>query len=429
MQKLNSQIVIYKDQNGHIKIDVRFDGDTVWLTQDLISILFGKAKSTINEHIKNIYAEGELLETNSMRKFGNSEFSTKPTNYYNLDLIIAVGYRVKSTQGTAFRKWATERLSEYIVKGFVIDSERLKNPDLPFDYFEELERTITDIRTSEKRFYRKITDIYATSIDYDPTKNQSIQFFKTVQNKVHYAVTGKTAAEIVVNRINANKVNLGLSNFRGAKPTKEEILIAKNYYKTEELTQLNALVEQYLIFATEQARRRVPMAMNDWIEKLHGFLTINDRNILQDAGKIYHELMKEIAEQKFDEYKQFVKKDTIIIAHSRGCSFVFQLLPILGIKIDSLFLVGAFVDYDQWRPEFYKEYDSFQAKPYLWKNIRRLVKHIEVFQSTNDVIPVCEGQFIAHWLKAKINIFKNAGHFNIASYKRYKEFPELLEVV
>jgi len=311
MKKTNSQIVIYKDKNGNIKIDVRFDGDTVWLTQDLISILFSKAKSTINEHIKNIYAEGELLETDSMRKFGISEFSTKPTNYYNLDLIIAVGYRVKSTQGTAFRKWATERLSQYIVKGFVIDSERLKNPDLPFDYFEELERTISDIRTSEKRFYRKITDIYATSIDYDPTKDQSLEFFKTVQNKVHYAVTGKTAAEIVINRIDSHKANLGLSNFRGAKPTKEEIIIAKNYYNAEELIQLNALVEQYLIFATEQARLRVPMTMNDWIEKLHGFLTINDRNILKDAGKISHDLMKEIAEKKFDEYKQIEAKQDV----------------------------------------------------------------------------------------------------------------------
>lgn len=187
----------------------------------------------------------------------------------------------------------------------------MKNPDLPFDYFEELERTIADIRTSEKRFYRKITDIYATSIDYDPTNDQSILFFKTVQNKVHYAVTGNTVSEIVVERIDSGKKNLGLSNFRGAKPTKEEIIIAKNYYNKEELTQLNALVEQYLVFATEQARRRIPMTMNDWIEKLHGFLTINERNILQDAGKISHELMMEIVEKKFDEYKQIEAKHDV----------------------------------------------------------------------------------------------------------------------
>ena len=311
MKTPNSQIVIYKDQNGKVKIDVRFDDNTVWLTLEHMAKLFDKAKSTINEHILNIYKENELVEAETIQKIGNSDFLVKPTNYYNLDVIIAVGYRVKSPQGTAFRKWATDRLSEYIVKGFVIDSERLKNPDLPFDYFEELERTIADIRSSEKRFYRKITDIYATSVDYDPTNDQSLLFFKTVQNKVHYAVTGNTAAEIIIERIDSGKKNLGLTNWRGNKPTKEEVLIAKNYYNKEELLQLNALVEQYLIFATEQARRRVPMAMKDWIEKLHGFLTINDRNILQDAGKISHELMKEIAEKKFEEYKKIEAKQDV----------------------------------------------------------------------------------------------------------------------
>ncbi len=319
MKRLNSQIVIYKDKNGNIKIDVRFDGDTVWLTQDTIATLYDKGRSTVTEHIQNVFQEGELDEKVVCREFrrttahGAIKGKTQETTvkYYNLDLIIAVGYRVKSSQGTAFRKWATERLSEYVVKGFVIDSERLKNPDLPFDYFEELEQTIADIRSSEKRFYRKITDIYATSVDYDPTNDQSLLFFKTVQNKVHYAVTGNTAAEIVVERIDSGKKNLGLTNFRGAKPTKEEVVIAKNYYNKEELTQLNALVEQYLIFATEQARRRVPMMMKDWIEKLHGFLTINDRNILKDAGKISHELMKEIAEKKFEEYKQIEAKQDV----------------------------------------------------------------------------------------------------------------------
>lgn len=311
MENLNSQIVIYKTETGDTKIDVRFDGDTVWLNLEQMAQLFGKVKSTINEHVLNIYEEGELAEVETIQKIGNSDFLAKPTHYYNLDLIIAVGYRVKSSQGTAFRRWATERLSEYIVKGFVIDSERLKNPDLPFDYFEELERTIADIRTSEKRFYRKITDIYATSTDYDPTNDQSILFFKTVQNKVHYAVTGNTAAEIVINRIDSEKKNLGLTSFRGAKPTKEEVVIAKNYYNKEELAQLNALVEQYLVFATEQARRRIPMTMQDWIEKLHGFLTINDRNILHDAGKISHELMKEIVEKKFDEHKQVEAREDV----------------------------------------------------------------------------------------------------------------------
>lgn len=316
MEPTNSQIVIYKDQNGNIKIDVRFDGNTVWLTQKMMSLLFQVSIPTVNEHIKNIINEGELGKLATIRKFrivqkeGGRKVE-REVDFYNLDLIIAVGYRINSTQGTAFRKWATERLSEYVVKGFIIDVERLKNPDLPFDYFEELERNIADIRTSEKRFYRKITDIYATSVDYDPTNDQSILFFKTVQNKVHFAVTGKTAAEVVVDRIDAKKKNLGLTAIRGAKPTKEEIVIAKNYYNKEELTQLNALVEQYLVFATEQARRRVPMTMNDWIEKLHGFLTINDRNILRDAGKISHEIMLEITNKKFKAYKQTEAKEDV----------------------------------------------------------------------------------------------------------------------
>ncbi len=313
MKNPNSQIVIYKDKNGNIKIDVRFDGDTVWLTQAHMAELFQKDRKTITEHVRNILMEGELVEDSVCRKFQHTATDGKKymVNFYNLNAIISVGYRVKSSQGTAFRKWATERLSEYVVKGFVIDSERLKNPDLPFDYFEELERTIADIRSSEKRFYRKITDIYATSVDYDPTNDQSLLFFKTVQNKVHYAVTGNTAAEIVVERIDSGKENLGLTTFRGAKPTREEVVIAKNYYKIEELTQLNALVEQYLIFATEQARRRVPMTMNDWIKKLHGFLTINDREILRGAGKISHELMMEISGKKFDEYKQIETKQDV----------------------------------------------------------------------------------------------------------------------
>src|SRR3989344_2873176 len=313
METPNSQIVIYKDKNGNIKIDVRFDGDTVWLTQAHMADLFQKDRKTITEHIRNIFKEGELIENSVCRKFQHTAADSKKymVNFYNLEVIISVGYRVSSNQGTAFRKWATERLSEYVVKGFVIDDERLKNPDVPFDYFEELTRRIADIRTSEKRFYRKIIDIYATSVDYNPEDKKSILFFKTVQNKVHYAVTGSTAAEIVVERIGSDKKNLGLTYFRGAKPTKEEALIAKNYYNAEELTELNALVEQYLVFATEQARRRVPMTMKDWIKKLHGFLAINDRNILQDAGKISHELMKEIAEKKFDEYKRIEAKQDV----------------------------------------------------------------------------------------------------------------------
>jgi hypothetical protein len=304
-----SQIIIYKTETGETKIDVRFENETVWLTQNALADLFQTTKQNISQHIKNIFEEKELLETSTVKKFftvqkeGSREIK-REIDYYNLDLIISVGYRVKSSIATVFRQWATLQLREYIVKGFVMDDERLKNPDLPFDYFEELTRRISDIRTSEKRFYRKITDIYATSVDYDSTSDQSVKFFQTVQNKVHFAITGHTATEIIVNRINSHKKNLGLTTFRGNKPTKEEIIIAKNYYNQEELLQLNSLVEQYLIYATEQARRRIPMTMKDWITKLNGFLTMNDRNILKDAGKISHELMQEITNDKFTEYKK-----------------------------------------------------------------------------------------------------------------------------
>jgi hypothetical protein len=223
--------------------------------------------------------------------------------FYNLDVIISVGYRVKSLRGTQFRIWATRQLREYIVKGFLLDDERLKNPDQPFDYFEELMRRIQDIRTSERRFYQKITDIYSTSIDYDPTQEVSLLFFKTVQNKVHWAITGQTAAEIIHDRVDAAKPNLGLTNWRGAVIRKQDVSIAKNYLSEPELEALNNLVEQYLIFAQGQAMRRVPMRMVDWIKKLNGFLTLNDRDILTHAGRISHEMAQAKAELEYDKFK------------------------------------------------------------------------------------------------------------------------------
>lgn len=308
-KKEKSQIIIYKTEDGQTKIDVRFENETVWLTQNALAELFQTTKQNIGQHIKNILEEGELLENSTVKNFftvqkeGKREVS-RDIEYYNLDFIISVGYRVKSAIATAFRQWATAHLREYIVKGFVLDDERLKNPDVPFDYFEDLTRRIADIRTSEKRFYRKITDIYATSVDYDPTAEQSILFFKTVQNKVHYAITGKTAAEIIVNRVDSKKPNVGLTNWRDRKPTKEEIVIAKNYLDEQELLVLNNLVEQYLVFAEGQAIQRVPMYMKDWIDKLNSFLQINNKEILKDAGKISHDLAIEIAEKNFDEYKK-----------------------------------------------------------------------------------------------------------------------------
>jgi len=305
-----SQIIIYKAENGQTKIDVRFENETVWLTQNSLAELFQTTKQNISQHIKNIFEEGELQPNSVVKDFLTTATDGKnyTTNYYNLDLIISVGYRVKSSIATAFRQWATIHLREYIVKGFVLDDERLKNPDLPFDYFEDLTRRIADIRTSEKRFYRKITDIYATSVDYDPTDEQSILFFKTVQNKVHYAITGSTVAEIVASRVNSKKPNIGLTNFRGSKPTKEEVMIAKNYLNEQELLILNNLVEQYLVFAEGQAMQRTPMYMKDWIEKLYGFLQINNKDILKDAGKISHELARELAEKEYDKYCKKILK-------------------------------------------------------------------------------------------------------------------------
>ena len=310
-QRPRSQIIIYKTEAGETKIDVRFDSETVWLTQNALAELFQTTKQNVSQHVKNIFEEGELQPNSVVKDFLTTAADGKNyvTNYYNLDLIISVGYRIKSSIATTFRQWATKRLREYIVKGFVLDDERLKNPDLPFDYFEELTRRIADIRTSEKRFYRKITDIYATSVDYDPTDRRSILFFKTVQNKVHYAVTGNTAAEIIAGRVDSRKPNVGLTNFRGSKPTKEEVAIAKNYLNEQELLVLNNLVEQYLVFAQGQAIQRIPMYMNDWIDKLHAFLQINNKNILKDAGKISHGLAIEIAEKNFDEYKKVEAKE------------------------------------------------------------------------------------------------------------------------
>lgn len=313
--ELNSQIIIYKTNDGQTKIDVRFDGDTVWLNQNEISVLFNKSRSTIAEHISNVFREKELIHDQVCREFRHTAKDNKVYKvvYYNLSVIISVGYRVNSIIGTQFRIWATQRLREYIVKGFILDDDRLKNPDLPFDYFEELTTRIQEIRTSEKRFYRKITDIYATSVDYDPTDEQSILFFKTVQNKVHFAITGKTAAEIISERVNSSKHNMGLTNFRGKKPTKEEVLIAKNYLNETELLELNNLVEQYLIFAEGQAMRRIPMYMKDWINKLHGFLDINNRKISESIGKISHEIAKEIAEKEYDKYNKRLSNESFDI--------------------------------------------------------------------------------------------------------------------
>ncbi|MEK6303747.1 MAG: virulence RhuM family protein [Acidobacteriota bacterium] len=302
------QFLVYQTQDGKLKIDVRFEGETVWLTQQQMAELFQTTKQNVSLHIHNIYEERELERMATVKEsltvqLEGTRSVQRRVEFYNLDVIISVGYRVKSLRGTQFRIWATQRLREYIVKGFVLDDERLKNPDQPFDYFEELTRRIQDIRTSERRFYQKITDIYATSIDYDATQEISIRFFKTVQNKVHWAITGQTAAEIVHDRVDAAKPNLGLTSWRGVTIRKQDVAIAKNYLTAPELAGLNNLVEQYLIFAEGQAMRRVSMHMADWIKKLDAFLTLNERDILSHAGRISHEMAQAKAEQEYDRYR------------------------------------------------------------------------------------------------------------------------------
>ncbi|MFA4917565.1 MAG: virulence RhuM family protein [Syntrophales bacterium] len=299
-----SQIIIYTTEKGKTKLEVRLLNETVWLTQKQMAELFQTTIPNINMHIGNIISEGELNANSVIKDFLITAADGKNyrTKFYNLDMIISVGYRIKSSVATRFRQWATQHIKEYIVKGFVLDDERLKNPDLPFDYFEELLKRIQDIRTSERRFYQKITDIYATSADYDPTHDASILFFQTVQNKMHWAITGKTAAEIIEQRADSSKPNMGLTNWRGTKPRKQDVAIAKNYLAEDELSALNNLVEQYLIFAEGQAMRRITMYMKDWIEKLNGFLKLNDRNILDHAGKISHQLAIEKAEKEYEKY-------------------------------------------------------------------------------------------------------------------------------
>ncbi len=298
------EFILYQTEDGRTKLEVRFKNDSLWLSLNQMAELFQRDKSVISRHIKNVFEEGELSRSSVVAESATTaaDGKTYQVEYYNLDAIISVGYRVKSAVATRFRIWATEKLREFIVKGFVLDDERLKNPDKPFDYFDELLRRIQDIRTSERRFYQKITDIYATSVDYDPTQPESITFFQTVQNKMHWAITGQTAAEIIHSRANSAKPNMGLTNWRGTKVRKQDVTIAKNYLNEPELAALNNLVEQYLVFAEGQAMRRIPMHMADWITKLNGFLNLNERAILDHAGKISHQIAVELAEVEYGKF-------------------------------------------------------------------------------------------------------------------------------
>ena len=292
-------------------MDVRLENGSVWLTQQQISTLYGKAVSTINEHLKDIFDSKELLPEDCIKKFGNSEFQQKAPFYYNLDVIISVGYRVKSIMGTRFRQWATKRLNEYIRKGFTMDDERLKEMG-GGGYWKELLNRIRDIRASEKVFYRQILDIYATSVDYDPKAEITIEFFKKVQNKIHYAVHGQTAAEVIFNRADAEKEFMGLTSFKGNKPHLSDAIVAKNYLSEKELRSLGQLVSGYLDFAERKAERHEFMTMADWASYLDNILTMNGEQLLTGAGSVSHEQAINKAADEYKKYQQRTLSDAEI---------------------------------------------------------------------------------------------------------------------
>ena len=304
---MDSEILIYQTEDGQTKIETRFENETVWLTQEQIVLLFQRDQSVISRHINNIFSEGELDKESNMQKM-HIAFSDKPVAFYNLDVIISVGYRVKSHRGVQFRKWATALIKEYLIKGFAMNDDRLKEAG-GGNYFDELLARIRDIRSSEKVFWRKVLDIFATSIDYDATTSLAVEFFKTIQNKMHWAAHGHTAAEIIYQRVDAGKPHLGLTNYKGTQPTKQETEIAKNYLTTDELDILNRMVTAFLEIAEIQAISRQVMYMRDWVERLDGFLKLTNKNILDNAGSISHHDAIVKAHQAYDTYKEKTKND------------------------------------------------------------------------------------------------------------------------
>lgn len=305
---MEKEIAIFKTDKETINVEVIFDDETVWLTQEQMVRMFEKAKSTINEHIKHIFEEGELKESVAVKKFGNSEFQQKAPNYYNLDVIISVGYRVKSLRGTQFRQWATKRLNEYIRKGFALDDSRLKQLG-GGEYWPELLARIRDIRASEKVFYRQVLDIYATSIDYNPRSDTSIEFFKKVQNKIHFAVHGKTAAEVIYSRADAEKEFMGLKTFEGDRPHLKDAVVAKNYLDEKELRAMGQIVGGYLDFAERQAERHQIMTMKDWAEHLDRILIMSGEQLLQENGSVSHDKAVEKATSEYKKYQQKTLSD------------------------------------------------------------------------------------------------------------------------
>lgn len=301
---MNSEIVMYQTEDGLTKIEVTFDNDTVWLSIDQMAELFQRDRSVIGKHIRNIFKEGELVKNSVWAKFAYTASDEKDyqVDFYNLDVVISVGYRVKSLRGTQFRIWASSVLKEYMKKGFAMNDDLLKNNGGGV-FFDELLERIRDIRSSEKVFWRKVLDIYATSIDYDPRTESSMMFFKTVQNKMHWAAHGQTAAEKIYYSADAEKPHMGMLSFKGENPTQSDALVAKNYCNEEELSALNSVVSAYLEFAEMQARRRIPMYMSDWIETLDGFLKLSKHEILTNAGKISAKNAELKAKEEYKKYK------------------------------------------------------------------------------------------------------------------------------
>lgn len=318
-----SDIVVYTTEDGRSRVLVRVEGGTVWLTQAQLAELFQTTPQNITLHLKAIYDEAELNEEATckdylqVRQEGNRQV-TRTLKHYNLDVILAVGYRVRSLRGTQFRQWATERLREYLVKGFTMDDERLANGTLPDDYFDELLERIRAIRASERRFYQKITDIYATAVDYHGDAEQAQLFFKAVQNKLHWAITGHTAAEIVSERADATKPHMGLTTWRGERLRKSDVTVAKNYLNEEELSDLNRIVTMYLDYAEDQAKRRRTMTMAEWADKLDVFLQFNERNVLDHKGKISQQAAEKLAHE---QYEVWTRKQQTIEAQTDSSDF------------------------------------------------------------------------------------------------------------
>ncbi len=303
-----SRILFYQSEDGTSRIEVRLEEGTVWLPQVLIAELYQTTKQNISLHIRNIFDEGELQPDSVVKEYLTTAADGKQyrTKFYNLDMILAIGYRVRSHRGTQFRVWATERLREYLVKGFVLDDIRLKEGrSIGADYFDELLERIRDIRASEKRFYQKIRDIYRLAIDYDPKADTTLAFFKTVQNKLHWAITGHTAAELIAERVDARKPNMGLTSWKGAKVRKGDVTVAKNYLNEEEIRNLNRIITMYLDYAEVQAERKQPIYMKDWVQKLDAFLQFNEREILTGSGQVSMEVAKKLA---LEEYVKFSRR-------------------------------------------------------------------------------------------------------------------------